>query len=84
MSELSELDTKLKTLRQIDQEFFTEAFTNPVTREPYNIPEPLRIAATRICQSYGIRGTCDPMYIANVIAVELGLGDGFSNFKEGR
>lgn len=65
------------------EEFFAEAFTDPVTREPYRMPATLRTAATRICQSYGIRGTCDPMYIANVIAVELGLGDGLSNFREG-
>lgn len=57
-----------------------EAFTNPVTREPYAIPANLREAATRIVQAYGINGVCDPMYIANVIAKELGLGDGLSNF----
>ena len=28
------------------------------------------------------QGICDPMYICNVMALELGLGDGRSNFKE--
>jgi hypothetical protein len=63
-----------------DKAFFDNAFTNPVTKEPYKIPPELRKASERICCSYGIRGICDPMYIANVIAKELGLGDGGSNF----
>ena len=62
-------------------EWFNEAFTNPTTREPYTVPLGLRIAAQRICTSYDIQGICDPMYIANVIAVELGIGDGQSTFK---
>jgi hypothetical protein len=61
---------------------FVEAFTNPVTREPYAVPEDLRTAATRICRAYGIKGICDPMYVANVIANETGRGDGCSNFFE--
>lgn len=59
---------------------FVEAFTNPVTREPYNVPEDIKLAATRIVQAYGIRGICDPMYIANTIAMETGRGDGESHF----
>ena len=38
--------------------------------------------AERLCRSYGILGLCDPAYIANVIAVELGLGDGLGKFEE--
>lgn len=64
-----------------DSEFFIEAFTDPVTREPYEVPIALKRLAIRICRSYGIRGVCDPMYIANVAAMELGLGDGQSNFN---
>jgi hypothetical protein len=45
-------------------------------------PPDIRSAAVRICQAYGIRGICDPGYIANVIAHELGRGDGLSNFCE--
>lgn len=61
---------------------FAEAFTNPITRQPYDPPADIRRAAERICQAYGIRGVCDPMYIANVIARETGRGDGESNFEE--
>lgn len=60
--------------------FFEEAFTNPVTRQPYQVPEDIKKLSIRICQSYGINGICDPMYIANVIAFEMGRGDGQSKF----
>ena len=44
-------------------------------------PENLRRLTERLCRAYGItRGICDPMYIANVIASELGLGDGHGHF----
>jgi hypothetical protein len=61
---------------------FKAAFIQPTTGEPYDVPADLRTAAERICQSYGIRGICDPMWIANVIARETGRGDGVSNFHE--
>lgn len=67
-----------------DAEHFKECFTNPVTRQPYDVPEDIKRLATRLCRSYGINGLCDPMYIANVIALELGRGDGQSNFFETR
>ena len=57
-----------------------EAFTNPTTREPYNVPADIKKAVTRIVSAYGIRGICDPMYIANIIARETGRGDGESHF----
>ncbi len=72
-----------QTANEADTRFFAEAFTHPVTRDPYQVPPALKQVATRLCRSYGIRGVCDPMYIANVIAVELGLGDGLSNFNTG-
>ena len=71
-----------QTFNKADADFFAEAFTNQIPREPYQLPENLKRLATRICRSYGIRGVCDPMYIANVAAVELGLGDGLSNFNQ--
>jgi hypothetical protein len=70
-------------IRQHNEEikaFYKEAFTNPVTRQPYDVPEDIKRLATRICESYGIKGVCDPMYIANVIAFETGRGDGQSKF----
>ena len=58
----------------LTKEFFDEAF------KEMDIPEGLRKASERICQAYSIKGICDPGYIANVIAVEMGMGDGKSNF----
>lgn len=66
---------------QNDADFFNEAFTDAVTGKPYDIPENIKRLSIRLCRSYGIRGICDPMYIANLIALELGLGDGQSSFK---
>lgn len=63
------------------EDFFREAFTDPTTNKPYKIPDNLKQAAIDICRSYSISGICDPMYIANIIAERLDLGDGFSNFK---
>jgi hypothetical protein len=46
------------------------------------VPQDIRTAATRLVRAYGIRGICDPLYIANVIARETGRGDGEGNFVE--
>ena len=62
------------------KQWFDEAFSSAVNNQPYDVPANLRRLAERICRSYGIRGVCDPMYIANVAAFELGLGDGYSRF----
>lgn len=71
------LQERINEHNQKDKEFFDEAFKlHP------QIPPKLRRLAERLCRSYGIRGICDPAYIANVIAVELGLGDGMSNFNK--
>lgn len=61
--------------------FFKEAFTQATTRKPYDVPENLKQISIRICNAHNIKGICDPMYIANVVALELGMGDGNSNFK---
>lgn len=57
------------------KEDFDEAFTDPVTREPYQVPDDIRRAAERIVSAYMIRGICDPMYVANLIAKETGRGE---------
>lgn len=62
-------------------DFYTEAFTDPVTRTPYAIPADLREFAVAFCDSFGIRGICDPMYVANVAAMGLERGDGRSDFQ---
>jgi hypothetical protein len=70
----------MRVNKKIDHDFFDKAFYNELARKPYDIPADLRKASERICHAYGIRGICDPMYIANVIALEIGRGDGRSNF----
>ena len=65
-----------------DEKFFAEAFTNFMTGQPQTLPYDVKRLATRICRAYGIRGICDPMYIANVAALELGRGDGVGNFTD--
>jgi len=60
------------------QEFFIEAFKG------YNIPKNIRNISESICREFNIKGICDPMYIANVIAFELCLGDGCGNFNDNK
>lgn len=57
------------------KEWFDEQFTT-------DVPANIRRLSERICRAYGIRGICDPMYIANITAFELGLGDGQSHFGD--
>ena len=78
---LSERLETLANARRNDSEFFREAFTNPMTGTPQNVPADIRKLSERLCRSYNIRGICDPMYIANVIALELGRGDGMGKFN---
>lgn len=40
----------------------------------------MRAIAEWFCTHFDINGLCDPMYIANVSAVELDVGDGMGNF----
>ena len=48
------------------------------------VPPQVKRAIQRIYASYPPeclpKGICDPMYIMNVIAKELGVGDGMGNF----
>lgn len=57
-------------------EFFKEAFNN------YYVPSNIKNASESICIKFKIKGICDPMYIANNIAYELGTGDGCGNFND--
>ncbi|WP_282366418.1 hypothetical protein [Pseudomonas sp. PS02290] len=54
--------------------FFEEAFGDS------GLPSTLRNFAQAFCMRFDVRGICDPLYCANVAAVETGLGDGCSNF----
>ena len=48
-------------------------------------PERVKQAIRRVYNCYPVecmpQGLCDPMYIMNVLAVELGIGDGQGNFN---
>jgi hypothetical protein len=65
---------RMKYHEVLTEEWFNEAFAN------IEIPADIRSAAERLVRSYGIGGICDPLYIANVIAKEIGRGDGLSHF----
>ena len=49
------------------------------------IPHRVKRAIKRIYEAYPVecmpQGLCDPMYIMNVICLELGIGDGKGNFN---
>jgi hypothetical protein len=50
-----------------------------------NEPEKVKNAIKRIYSAYPDdcmpQGICDPMYIMNIICLELGIGDGQGNFN---
>lgn len=48
--------------------------------EGMELPERLRSLSERLCRAYGIGGTADPAHIANLVARQLGLGDGRGQF----
>ncbi len=45
-----------------------------------DVPPDLRATSEALCRRFLIKGICDPMYIANVLAAELGRGDGQGQF----
>jgi len=45
----------------IMNDFYKKAF------EKDTIPDEIKRASIQICNSYGIRGICDPVYISNII-----------------
>lgn len=58
-------------------EWFTAAFENC-----NDVPAYIKNASERICHAYGIRGVCDPAYIANVINAELRKSTGVFTLQE--
>ena len=64
-----------------DEKYWEERLSN--TSNP--IPERVKRAIKRVYASYPAscmpQGLSDPMYIMNVICLELGIGDGKSNFN---
>lgn len=63
-------------MNQDKKDFYDQAW------QGCNHPEDLKRLSERICNAYGINGICDPAYIGNVIAHELGFGDGRNHFKK--
>lgn len=47
-----------------------------------NVPEKLKQVSEVICYRFCIDGQCDLMYICNVIAYELGIGNGEGEFYQ--
>lgn len=72
--------TSKPALVTYSKEWFDYTFFNGKGIVP--VPADLRSAAEAICKYHDIRGVCDPMYIANVIAFESGRGDGCGKFNE--
>lgn len=48
--------------------------------EGSELPADIRAMSEALCKRFTIRGLCDPMYIANVAAFELGRGTGTGTF----
>lgn len=45
-----------------------------------NLPSDIRHFSEGFCKQFGVAGICDPAYVANVCAFELGRGDGRGEF----
>ena len=73
--------TKMIDEELLSDEWFQEAFTDPVTRKPCVVPSNIRALSEYVCRAFKISGICDPMYIANVTAFELGMGSGYGDFE---
>lgn len=69
------------------QEWFDDCFTQYDTKAqksvPAKVPKDIRQCAEAFCRVFNIKGVCDPMYLANCIAVKLGRGDGSGEFYAG-
>lgn len=63
---------------QYDEKYWNDRFI-------VDVPEKVKNAIKRVYGSYPKeclpQGLCDPMYIMNVICLELGIGDGKSHFN---
>lgn len=73
-SDPATLNSASAALAERDRAFFDAAFSG------MDVPPALRRLVERIVRSYGIRGQSDPAYLANLIALELGMGDGNGRF----
>ena len=69
--------------------YFSKEYFHEITPEwvsecmrGYDVPENIRQRVELISIRFNIKGSSDPMYIANTIAKENGTGDGHGNFQE--
>jgi len=77
--EIQQAVTERYAPRRHTPEWFDAAFAG--LADGQTLPPQLRRLAERFCRDFGVCGICDPMYIVNVAAFELGMGDGLSNFR---
>jgi hypothetical protein len=61
---------------------FSSAWFDAAFYPAKNVPIQIRALAERLCRTFTIRGICDPMYITNIVAFELGAGTGRSEFHQ--
>jgi hypothetical protein len=63
---------------EMENEFWNERFTG---KEDNRIVKAIKRVYNSFPRECMPKGICDPMYIMNVIAFELGIGDGRGNFN---
>lgn len=54
---------------------------NPAEHIDANVPADIRDFSIWFCETYGVSGICDPMWVCNVTAMHLGRGDGQGHFE---
>ncbi len=47
----------------------------------YDVPKELKRRVVNVIKRFTITGECDPMYIANTIAYQNNMGDGYGSFN---
>lgn len=70
-------------MSDVQHPLYSEAWFAYTFENATPMPPQIRKAAERVCREYDIRGICDPLYVANCIASEIGAGDGRSVFTLG-
>jgi len=64
---------------QYTDEYWAERFR--ISNPPEKVKNALKAVYSAYPPECMPQGLCDPMYMINVIAYELGIGDGQSNFN---
>lgn len=74
MTTISHDATAIPQRPALQPRFFEEAFKD------YQVPPKIRAFAEAFCIRFNVRGICDPAYCANIVALELKVGDGCGQF----